>query len=142
MGGVRVSGAKVTKVRTAEEVLRRDRGAHFLTGIRPSWFTCSFSFVYLGRQVGGSRPGTTASWTPHHALLPRASPGQAQGSRFAQEGVPGGVLSQDVHSQLEELIGPDLRGQDPGAGSEWGTEGLAQPLSDTQEMLKNHFVRG
>lgn len=28
----------------------RARGTHFFTGIRPSWFTCSFSFVYLGRQ--------------------------------------------------------------------------------------------
>lgn len=48
MGGVKVSGAKVTKVGTGEKV-QRGRGAHFLTGIRPSWFTCSFSFVYLGR---------------------------------------------------------------------------------------------
>lgn len=51
-------GAKVTKVKEAEEVLR-ERGAHFLTGIRPSWFTCSFSFVYLGTQVEGSRPGNS-----------------------------------------------------------------------------------
>lgn len=49
-------GAKVTKIRTGEKVPRR-RGAHFLTGIRPSWFTCSFSFVYLGRQAEGSCPG-------------------------------------------------------------------------------------
>lgn len=79
----------------------REKGAHFLTGIRPSWFTCSFSFVYLGRQVGGSHPG-------HRYLHPRHSPGKAWGSRFAQEGVPGGILSQDVHSQLEQLLRPDL----------------------------------
>lgn len=48
--------AKVTKTRVGEKVLRR-RDAHFLTGIRPSWFTCSFSFVYLGRQAEGSCPG-------------------------------------------------------------------------------------
>lgn len=121
-------GAKVTKVREAEEVLR-ERGAHFLTGIRPSWFTCSFSFVYLGTQVEGSRPGNSYLNSPLPPMHPPnpAAPGQAQGSRFAQEGVPGGVLSQDVHSQLEQLLGPDLRGQDPGGGREGGTEGLAQP---------------
>lgn len=49
MRGVRVTGAKVTPMGTGEKVLRA-RGTHFFTGIRPSWFTCSFSFVYLGRQ--------------------------------------------------------------------------------------------
>lgn len=46
------------------------------------------------------------------------SPRQARGSRFAQEGVPGGVLSQDVHSQFEQLLGPDLRDQDAEGGRE------------------------
>lgn len=50
-GGVRVSrGAKITKVRAEKKKLGRGKGAHFLTGIRPSWFTCSFSFVYAFRR--------------------------------------------------------------------------------------------
>lgn len=37
-------------------------------------------------------------------MLPRVT----QGSRFPQEGVPGGILSQYVHSQFEQLLRPDL----------------------------------
>jgi len=79
MGRVRVSGAKVTKVRTAEEVLRRERGAHFLTGIRPSWFTCSFSFVYLGETGGRVTPWDNSLLNPPPRTpaprFPRAGPG-------------------------------------------------------------------
>lgn len=68
-GGVRVSrGAKITKVRAEKKKLGRGKGAHFLTGIRPSWFTCSFSFVYLGEQVEGSNLRTSQ-------LDPQCSPG-------------------------------------------------------------------
>lgn len=98
MGGVKVSGGKGHQ---DQGKVRKGRGAHFLTGIRPSWFTCSFSFVYLGRQAEGSCPGD-GHLHPH-------PPRQAWGSRFAQEGVPRGVLSQDVHGQLEQLLSPDLR---------------------------------
>lgn len=54
MGGVKVSGGKGHQ---DQGKVLKGRGAHFLTGIRPSWFTCSFSFVYLGRQAEGSCPG-------------------------------------------------------------------------------------
>lgn len=105
--------AKVTKTRGGEKVLR-EREAHFLTGIRPSWFTCSFSFVYLGRRQKGHALGTDT-------CTPNAPPRQAWGSRFAQEGVPGGVLSQDVHSQLEQLLSPDLGVRTQGR-REWGPQ--------------------
>lgn len=60
---------------------------------------------------------------------PLMSPRQARGSRFAQEGVPGGVLSQDVHSQLEQLLSPDLKGQNAGGGDKRGTEGGVGPAT-------------
>lgn len=55
-----------------------ERGAHFLTGIRPSWFTCSFSFVYLGKQVQGSEIRTGQ-------LNPRCSPEEPQAHAFRRK---------------------------------------------------------
>lgn len=48
-------GVKITKVGAGEGA--EGKNTHFLTGIRPSWFTCSFSLVYLGRQAEGSHAG-------------------------------------------------------------------------------------
>ena len=105
--------------------------------------------VHLQLQlcISGETGRRVMPWerTPAPPIPPR----QAWGSRFAQEGVPGGILSQDVHSQLEQLLSPDLRGQDAGEG-EWGPEGLAQPQPKpkprtrcgTPQMLKYCFVRG
>lgn len=50
----------------------RGRDTHFLTGIRPSWFTCSFSFVYLGRRAEGSCPGNDHQHPQHPPGKPGA----------------------------------------------------------------------
>lgn len=69
-GGFRVSGGQRSP-RSGQERGGGVRGAHFLTGIRPSWFTCSFNFVYLGRQGQGSHP-EKGHWNPD---VPQGSPG-------------------------------------------------------------------
>lgn len=46
-----------------------------MTGIRPSWFTCSFSFVYLGERQGEG--GATVDSFPGTSYLAASPPPSA-----------------------------------------------------------------
>lgn len=77
--------------------------SHFFTGIFPSWFTCSFNFVYLqqarkkGKYVKTVILNLVTSTKHRHDSL-----------RFEEEGVPRCILGEYVCGQSEQLIRPNL----------------------------------
>lgn len=90
---------------TESEGFRFFLSSHFFTAIFPSWFTCSFSFVYLTQmQRKLFRCNSNGAFVCREEIK-----NTLDFSRFKEEGVPRYILGKNVGGQSEELIGPNLK---------------------------------